>query len=194
MPDIKRTFTKGKMNKDLDERLLPSGEYRDAMNLQVSTSDGSEVGVIQNLLGNSEINIGGIVIADDAVCIGSIADEKTNSIYWFVAESRKRGINKSMILEYKDNMISPVFVHKSLITIPYDAIGEQTGAAGWSFVDPDPDVWLADNALQIFIAASDSFIGNVAFEGGVNMGSLLACYNHDGVDIFLGLGIRAQKF
>ena len=51
MADIKRTFTKGKMNKDLNERLLPSGEYRDAMNIQVSTSDGSDIGVVQNLLG-----------------------------------------------------------------------------------------------------------------------------------------------
>ena len=39
MPDIKNTFTGGKMNKDLDERLLPSGQYRDAMNIQVATSD-----------------------------------------------------------------------------------------------------------------------------------------------------------
>ena len=30
MPEIKRTFTAGKMNKDLDERLVRNGEYRDA--------------------------------------------------------------------------------------------------------------------------------------------------------------------
>jgi len=33
MPEIKNTFLKGKMNKDADERLLPSGEYRDALNI-----------------------------------------------------------------------------------------------------------------------------------------------------------------
>ena len=38
MPEIKNQFTGGKMNKDLDERLVPKGEYRDAMNIQVSTS------------------------------------------------------------------------------------------------------------------------------------------------------------
>jgi mannose/fructose/N-acetylgalactosamine-specific phosphotransferase system component IID len=53
MPEIKNQFTSGKMNKDLDERLVPNGEYRDAMNIQVSTSEGSEVGTIQNILGNS---------------------------------------------------------------------------------------------------------------------------------------------
>ena len=48
MPRINNTFSQGKMNKDLDERIIPNGEYRDAMNVQISTSDGSDVGVIQN--------------------------------------------------------------------------------------------------------------------------------------------------
>jgi rRNA processing protein Gar1 len=52
MPEIKKQFTGGKMNKDVDERLVPTGEYRDAMNVQVSTSEGSDVGTIQNVLGN----------------------------------------------------------------------------------------------------------------------------------------------
>ena len=30
------TFLKSKMNKDLDARLIPNGEYRDAYNIQVS--------------------------------------------------------------------------------------------------------------------------------------------------------------
>ena len=32
------------MNKDLDERLIPAGEYRDALNIEVSTSEASNVG------------------------------------------------------------------------------------------------------------------------------------------------------
>ena len=36
MPEIKNEFTSGKMNKDLDERLVRKGEYRHAMNIQVS--------------------------------------------------------------------------------------------------------------------------------------------------------------
>jgi len=36
------------MNKDLDERLLPNKEYRDAMNVEVTSSDSSNVGSIQN--------------------------------------------------------------------------------------------------------------------------------------------------
>ena len=52
MPEIKNTFLKGKMNKDLDERLVPNGEYIDAVNVQVSTSEESEVGTAQNILCN----------------------------------------------------------------------------------------------------------------------------------------------
>ena len=32
------------MNKDLDERLVPNGEYRDALNLDLANSDASDVG------------------------------------------------------------------------------------------------------------------------------------------------------
>jgi hypothetical protein len=52
MPEFKRNFIKGRMNKDLDERIVPQGEYRDALNIQVSTSDDSDVGTVQNLWGN----------------------------------------------------------------------------------------------------------------------------------------------
>ena len=83
MPEIKHNFTGGKMNKDLDERLIPNGEYRDAMNIQVSTSEGSDVGTAQNILGNSIVPGQGF-IGDDATCIGSIADEKNDKLYWFV--------------------------------------------------------------------------------------------------------------
>lgn len=38
MPEIKHNFVQGKMNKDLDERLVPNGEYRDALNVEVATS------------------------------------------------------------------------------------------------------------------------------------------------------------
>jgi hypothetical protein len=57
MPEIKHTFTGGKMNKDLDERLVPKDQYIDAMNIQVSTSEDSEVGTAQNILGNVEFKI-----------------------------------------------------------------------------------------------------------------------------------------
>ena len=52
MPEIKKVFAKGKMNQDLDERLVPNGEYREAQNIQVSSSEDSDVGAVENILGN----------------------------------------------------------------------------------------------------------------------------------------------
>lgn len=83
MPEIKHNFTTGKMNKDLDERLVQNGEYRHATNIQVSTSDDSDVGSVQNMLGNSLI--GNLeYLPNNTTCLGSIADEKNDKIYWFL--------------------------------------------------------------------------------------------------------------
>ena len=82
MPEIQHTFTSGKMNKDLDERLLPPGQYRDALNVQVSGSDGDDVGAAQNILGNTKI--GNHTIAGGK-CIGVVSDTENEKIYWFIA-------------------------------------------------------------------------------------------------------------
>jgi hypothetical protein len=87
MAEIKNQFTSGKMNKDLDERIIPTGEYRDAMNIQVSTSEGSDVGTIQNILGNSIVPGQGF-IPEGAYCVGSIADEKNDKLYYFITHNK----------------------------------------------------------------------------------------------------------
>tara|TARA_Y100000401_G_scaffold115085_1_gene118147 strand:- start:1382 stop:1609 length:228 start_codon:yes stop_codon:yes gene_type:complete len=74
MPEIKNTFTQGKMNKDLDERIIPNGQYRHAMNVQISTSEDSDIGTVQNVLGNTSVE--NIVDTPNARCVGSISDEK----------------------------------------------------------------------------------------------------------------------
>ena len=90
MPEIKNQFTKGKMNKDLDERLIPKGEYKDAMNIQVSTSEDSDVGTVQNILGNKIIKIINpegtleVPIPSSAKTIASVADEKNDTLYYLV--------------------------------------------------------------------------------------------------------------
>ena len=83
MAEIKNQFTGGKMNKDLDERLIPNGQYRDAMNIQVSTSEGSDVGTVQNILGN-QIIPNEVSLPAESVTIGSISDEKNDILYYLV--------------------------------------------------------------------------------------------------------------
>ena len=78
------------MNKDLDERLIPNGEYRDALNVEVSTSDDSNVGTVKNILGNHRLE--DIVDTNIFTCVGSIVDEKTNKLYWFISSYEKDAI------------------------------------------------------------------------------------------------------
>ena len=84
MPEIKNTFTGGKMNKDLDERLVPKGEYIDAMNVQVSTSENSDVGTVQNILGNS-LGCPSDFLPVNSFTVGSISDESNDNLYWMVS-------------------------------------------------------------------------------------------------------------
>ena len=104
MPEIKHVFQQGKMEKDLDERLVKNGQYRDAMNIQVSTSEGSDVGTVQNILGNENL-FSDNQIAPGSICVGAIADEKENCFYWFVYHN-----SKNLILRYKNNEVTFVFV------------------------------------------------------------------------------------
>ena len=130
MPKIQQTFVKGKMNKDLDERLVPKGEYRDALNIQVATSEGSDVGAIQNILGNSahiknsfnkdtslstnysagsgSLDVFGI--PKTCKTIGSIKYDKTECIYYFVTSD-----TLDAIIEYDQStdVVLPILVDKN---------------------------------------------------------------------------------
>ena len=115
MPEFNRNFAQGKMNKDLDERLVPAGQYRDAMNVQVSTSDGSNVGSLENILGNVELSTN--LIPEGGYCVGSIVDNEVNCIYYLVAGNEfmhrdGNQISKNYIIKYDidENNFTFVFV------------------------------------------------------------------------------------
>ena len=119
MPEIKRVFTSGRMNKDLDERLVPNGEYRDALNVQLATSEGSNVGTLQNVLGNEKLSniksvlisgISGITSSTEITTVGSAVDETNNKVYFFITANDSD--NYSAIIEYDqdNNSVLPVIV------------------------------------------------------------------------------------
>jgi hypothetical protein len=84
--EIKKTFVGARMNKALDERLIPDGEYIDAMNIRISSDEDGEAGSAENAKGNERLTTlfyDGQEL-DNAVCIGTIADESKSIIYWFV--------------------------------------------------------------------------------------------------------------
>jgi len=104
MAQVTNNFLKGKMNKDLDARLLQPGEYRNAVNAQVSKSEGANVGSLENVLGNTliydwnkELSVTGLK------SIGYLTDEINNTMYLFLTNHKieKYDFNsKNFIVSY----------------------------------------------------------------------------------------------
>ena len=152
MPEIKNTFLKSKMNKDLDDRLIPNGEYRDAQNLQISRSSGDSVGEFENVLSNEKkagTNFGFNSGVGSQV-IGKYTDESANKIYVFVTSQNSTGATTARDITAYSNGIqtgTTISLTNSLGTvIDPQAAGIQTGmllqGATWggSSVTVDPVV------------------------------------------------------
>ena len=87
--DIKSvaTFIKGRMNKSVDERLIPQGEYVDAMNVRLGATETTEIGAVENTRGNEQITqlrFNSILLSNQARCIGAYEDSMNETMYWFV--------------------------------------------------------------------------------------------------------------
>ena len=85
MPEVKNTFIQSKMNKDLDGRILPNGQYRDGENIQISRSEGDDVGALENALGNtliSDLNL----VGDNLEAIGIYFDDTNDRVYIFLTK------------------------------------------------------------------------------------------------------------
>ena len=102
MAEIKRSFAGARMNKDVDERLIPNGEYRDAQNVKIRNTDSvgndgvGDAGTVQNIKGNLELTQSQILSeaystsipfgnGSEPKIVGSISNEKNNKAYFFVA-------------------------------------------------------------------------------------------------------------
>ena len=82
MAEVKNSFLSSKMNKDLDDRLIPNGEYRNAVNVSINKSTGENVGTAQTVLGNEQtIDFSASLNAASLEVIGVFPDEVSNTIY-----------------------------------------------------------------------------------------------------------------
>jgi len=84
MAENKNLFIKSKMNKDLDDRLVPNGEYRNAINIMISRSESQDVGAVETVLGNNIIQNSVIANVDNLSVIGVGKDESKNRIFLFL--------------------------------------------------------------------------------------------------------------
>ena len=96
MAQTKHTFVESKMNKDLDDRLLSGGQYRDALNVAVSKSEDSDVGALENVLGNDLISSlfqANQTIPPNLQVIGGYVSNEKNSIYLFLTNYCDNSVN-----------------------------------------------------------------------------------------------------
>jgi len=85
MAEIKNSFLRSKMNKDLDDRLIPNGEYRDAQNISVGKSEADDIGALETVLGNDLIDI--TFLGDNTLkIIGQYTNELNNTIIVFLTD------------------------------------------------------------------------------------------------------------
>ena len=100
MAKLQRNFIKGRMNKSLDERLVPNGEYIDALNVRVGSTELSEIGVIENSKGNTRLTtlsyVSGTppvnyILSGSAKCIGAYQDSANERLYWFITDPAHTG-------------------------------------------------------------------------------------------------------
>ena len=98
MAEVRGNFIAGKMNKSVDERLVPEGEYVDALNVRLGSTETTEVGAVENSKGNDQLTFlqyAGNPLSSPAVpgglettfCLGTYEDGMQETIYWFVHDS-----------------------------------------------------------------------------------------------------------
>jgi len=89
MAKLSRNFVAGKMNKSVDERLVPNGQYIDAVNVRLGSSESTEIGAVENSKGNTKLtslSYGGVLLSNQAKCIGSVDDGANDTLYWFITD------------------------------------------------------------------------------------------------------------
>jgi hypothetical protein len=87
MAEVKNNFLKSKMNQDLDDRLIPNGEYRYANNISAGKTQSDDIGVLENILGNAPLQFtANLPVEPGLECIGAFMDNQNNRIFQFLTD------------------------------------------------------------------------------------------------------------
>ena len=123
MPEIKNTFLQSKMNKDLDSRIIPNGQYRDAQNININKSEGDDVGAIENILGNIQITNFGFT-DPTAEIIGKYFDNINERIYVFITNYNDSSLDRlsNSSASYANNDLSSSTVGVNSALAYYDLV------------------------------------------------------------------------
>ena len=100
MSKQQRSFVAGRMNKSIDERLLPKGEYVDGQNIRLGSTELTEIGAVENTKGNVQLTTlkyKTVALSSSAVCIGAFDDSAEETMYWFVHDPASPVANVSVV-------------------------------------------------------------------------------------------------
>ena len=93
MAKLERNFIGGKMNIDLDDRLVQPGTYRRGQNISVSTSDNADVGALESVRGNLQITPPpNLSLNNNLFILGNTIDRLNDKVYWYFVGNRTEGI------------------------------------------------------------------------------------------------------
>ncbi len=100
MAELRRGFTKGGMNLDIDERLVPKGQYREAVNTRSGTATEGNEGSLEPVEGVFEQDADGALgVSPDegAKVVGTCVDKSSEFAYHLVKESTFDEVNGSRV-------------------------------------------------------------------------------------------------
>ena len=127
MPLTSTNFIAGKMNKSVDERLIPPGEYIDALNVRLGSTENTEVGAVENSLGNTiltQLEFQGVPLVGEVRTIGVYEDGINETLYWFVHnENNPNSVTTGivdLIVSYNTNLGSLIYHVVSTSVLNFD--------------------------------------------------------------------------
>ena len=202
MAELKRNFLKAKMNKDLDERLIPNGEYRDALNIEIATSEGSDTGSVQTIKSNGlwenaapgefttarSSDFSGI-----AQTVGVFNDDENQHVYNFVSNAYSPAPTK-IVTQFGNRTVDIGVYADTIYQISpakddYSETKSKVVINDIYEVRAIPDVSASGNTININSAASFQLTEvegspTYVYTGGVRVGMRVQAIDLSGVDIY----------
>ena len=105
MPNLRRTYSQGRMQLDTENRLLPDGEYREANNAIIYNNESNEEGSVKKGYSNKQLT--NLDLGENPKYILGISHPSRNRVYWGVVSD-----SGSYLIEYDFSNEISTFVLK----------------------------------------------------------------------------------